>query len=177
MSAIEFKAQIETIGSWAIVKLPGPASATLPSRSQVMVNGTINGCKFLSPLEPDGVGGHWLSIDKNMQKSARIQAGDAVTLTIEPTKIWPEPIVPPELMRALRADAPALATWKATTPMARHEWLRWINSTAQADTRQRRIEVSCSKLAAGERRPCCFNRSMCCVPDVSKNGVLLTPRE
>jgi hypothetical protein len=27
------------------------------------------------------------------------------------------------------------------------------------------------------RRPCCFNRGMCTEPYVSKNGVLLDPRE
>ena len=140
-----------------------------------MVKGTVNGATFQTPLEPDGAGGHWCGVDENLGQAIGAGAGDTVTVLLEPTKDWPEPTIPNDVQRALDANPKAYATWKATTPMARHEWLRWIGSTKQPETLQRRIEVSCSKLAAGERRPCCFNRNMCCVPDVSKNGVLLQP--
>jgi hypothetical protein len=42
------------------VNLPKRASAKLPSRGQVSVEGTINGAAFAATLEPDGKGGHWL---------------------------------------------------------------------------------------------------------------------
>jgi hypothetical protein len=138
-----------------------------------MVKGTIDDFWFQTALEPDGNGSHWLKINKDMQKSAKIDAGDTVTMAIESTKEWPEPDIPADLQSALDADPQVQPLWKRITPMARWEWIRWINSTSQHETRKRRIEVSCSKLMAGERRPCCFNRNMCCVPEVSKNGVLL----
>ena len=65
--------------------------------------------------------------------------------------------------------------WMDITPMARWDWIRWIRSTKQVETRRRRIEVACSKLKKGERRPCCFNRTVCTDPEVSNNGVLLKP--
>lgn len=175
MPVIYFKAAPYAVGSWIILRLPKDASAKLPSRGQVMVKGTINGSPFQTALEPDGDGSHWLHIDKNLQKTAKVDVGDAVTLAIEPTKDWPEPDIPTDLQVALKADAKVRARWTDITPMARWEWIRWINSTNQSETRKRRIEVSCSKLLAGERRPCCFNRNMCCVPQVSKSGVLLGP--
>jgi hypothetical protein len=175
MSTITFKAQPYTIGSWTVLKLPDEASLKLPSRGQVMVKGTINDFSFQTALEPDGNGGHWLNIDKDMQKAAKVTAGDTASLAIEATKDWPEPTIPADIKAALKANPQANATWNKATPMARWEWIRWINSTAQVETRQRRIEVSCSKLKAGSRRPCCFNRNMCCVPEVSKNGALLPP--
>lgn len=49
----------------------------------------------------------------------------------------------------------------------------FVRATKQPETRRRRIEVACSKLTAGTRRPCCFNRSACTVPEVSQNGVLI----
>ncbi len=67
--------------------------------------------------------------------------------------------------------------WMDITPMARWDWIRWIRATKQPETRKRRIEVACSKLKAGTRRPCCFNRNLCTEPSVSNNGVLLEPRE
>jgi hypothetical protein len=174
MSIIRFETKLFTIGSWTILKLPVDASAKLPSRGQVMVKGTLNGLQFQTALEPDGRGSHWFKISKDMQKTTRLGAGDTATLAIESTKVWPEPEVPVDLATVV-ADPQVQARWMHITPMARWEWIRWICSTKEAETRKRRIEVTRSKLMAGERRPCCFNRNVCCVPDVSKNGALLEP--
>jgi hypothetical protein len=177
MPAVEFKAPLFTISSWLILKLPKEASAQLPSRSQVMVAGTLNGIAFQAPLEPDGRGSHWLHVDEGLQKAAKLAAGDTVTATIEPVKEWPEPTVPPDVQAALDANPWVRKQWTDITPMSRWEWLRWINSTLNPETRRRRIEVSSSKLMHGSRRPCCFNRSLCCVPEVSKTGMLLEPTD
>lgn len=177
MSAIRFNAQSFTINSWLILKLPKEASVKLPSRGQVMVRGTINGVEFQTALEPDGNGSHWFRIDKNLEKLAKAGPGNLVELIIEATKEWPEPDIPADLAAALKAHARIRALWADITPMARWEWIRWIGATNNSETRERRIEVACSKLRAGMRRPCCFNRSMCCVPEVSKSGVLLDPTD
>ena len=170
---IDFEAKLTTINNWTIIVLPDDASKQLPSRGQVMVKGTINSLPFQSALEPDGNGGHWLNVDAETQKATGLHLGDTATLEIEATKDWPEPSIPTDVQTALDNDAGVQARWIDITPMARWEWLRWIGATNNTETRARRIEVSFSKLRAGERRPCCFNRSMCCVPEVSKNGVLL----
>jgi len=138
-----------------------------------MVEGTINGFRFQTALEPDGKGSHWFRFNKTMHEATGADAGDTVTLAIEPTKEWPEPKVPADLKNALAAAPKAHALWMDTTPNARWDWIRWIGSTKQPETRKRRIEVACSKLKAGERRPCCFNRNLCCEPYVSNNGVLI----
>jgi hypothetical protein len=98
-------------------------------------------------------------------------------MAVEPSKEWPEPKVPADLNKALAADPQANALWKNITPMARWDWLRWIRATNNEETRSRRIEVALSKLRAGERRPCCFNRNLCTEPEVSKNGVLIEPTQ
>ncbi len=140
-----------------------------------MVKGTINDAPLFTALEPDGKGSHWLAIDKNLSKAAKVKVGDTVTLEIESTKEWPEPQVPADLQKALATTPQAQASWLDTTPMARWDWIRWIRSTNQDKTRKKRIEVALSKLKAGMKRPCCFNRSMCTEPSVAKNGVLLEP--
>jgi len=142
-----------------------------------MVEGAIDGFPFQAALEPDGRFGHWLNIDKNMQKAAGVSDGKTAKLVIEPTKDWPEPKIPSDVQKGIVDNPETKNLWKRVTPMARWEWLRWISSTNNPGTRKKRIEVSCSKLLNGLRRPCCFNRSMCCVPDVSKNGVLLEPKD
>lgn len=141
-----------------------------------MVEGTMAGIRFQTPLEPDGNWSHWFRVDTSLGEVAHVSAGDTVTLTIKPLQAWPEPVVPADLKRALAAAAPKIRElWQQITPMARWEWIRWIRATNRQETRQRRIEVACSKLKAGERRPCCWNRNLCTEPYVSKNGVLLEP--
>lgn len=175
MSVIKFETTPFKINSWTIIKLPENASAKLPSRGMVLVEGTINGYKFKTPLEPDGKGSHWLKVDKFIQKGANITAGNIAELTIEPSREWPEPEVPVDINKALAADSKAHDIWLDVTPMARWDWIRWINSTGKQETRKHRIEVALSKLKNGTRRPCCFNRALCTVPEVSKSGVLLEP--
>jgi len=65
--------------------------------------------------------------------------------------------------------------WKDITPMARWEWVRWVNATRNTDTRRRRVEVSISKMQSGKRRPCCFNLAACTDPELSKSGKLVVP--
>ncbi|HYH75269.1 MAG TPA: YdeI/OmpD-associated family protein [Candidatus Saccharimonadales bacterium] len=173
MTAIHFEAQLVAINNWIILQVPKEASSQLPSRGQVMVKGMCNGVPLVTALEPDGEGSHWFRVDNDLQSTAKVGLGDTVTLAIEATSDWPEPDIPADVQAALDANPWVRKQWGVITPMARWEWLRWINSTAQPETRQRRIEVSCSKLMHGSRRPCCFNRNLCCVPDVSKNGRLL----
>ena len=102
-------------------------------------------------------------------------AGDAVSVVMAPSAQVPEPDVPPDLARALAADARARTLWLDITPLARWDWIRWIGSTRNADTRKIRIGKTLSKLRAGKRAACCFDRSRCTDPAVSRNGVLLDP--
>lgn len=177
MPKIIFETKLFTIGSWTILQLPKDASAQLPSRGQVMVEGTINGVRLQTPLEPDGKGSHWFRIDDKLSKAAVIATGDTVALELEPSKEWPEPDVPADIQKALAADSDAHALWEKVTPLARWEWIRWIRSTGREETRKKRIEVALSKMRRGERRPCCWNRNLSTEPSVSKNGALLEPAQ
>ena len=67
-----------------------------------------------------------------------------------------EPKVPPDLRKALAAAPSAAAAWKALTPIARRDFMSWIDSAKQPETRGRRIERACENVAAGKRRPCCY---------------------
>jgi hypothetical protein len=177
MAPIQCEAKLFNIGTWTLLRLPENASEQLPSRGMTMVEGTLNGVRFQAALEPDGKGSHWFRVDAALLDAAGAAAGATVRLALEPIKAWPEPEIPADLTSAL-TDSPELQhLWMDLTPMARWDWMRWIRATKNPETRQRRIEVACSKLKAGMRRPCCFNRNLCTEPVVSQNGVLLEPSE
>ena len=146
-------------GSWTFLVLPKAASAKLPSRGMTTVTGIINGFPFRATLEPDGQKGHWLKVSRTLRDAAGADAGDIVTLEIAPMGEEPEPRVPPDLRKAL-ADAPkARALWADITPVARRDWIHWIVSPKQPETRARRVVNACAMLAAGKRGVCCFDRS------------------
>jgi len=145
---------------WTFLKLPKPASAKLPSRGMNSVEGTFNGIAFHATLEPDGDGGHWLKVDRTLREATGAEPGDVASLEIAPTAEEPEPAAPADLQKALAAaDPKARAIWADITPMARRDWIQWIESAKQEKTRVKRIASGCDMLAKGKRRPCCFDRS------------------
>ena len=163
---IRFKAKLyrpvesEKGDSWTFLTLPKKASAKLPSRGMTAIEGTINGAPFQTTLEPDGQKSHWLKVDRKLSEAAGAHAGDVITLEISPAAEEPEPKVPADLRKALAVAAPrARALWLDITPNARRDWIHWIISAKQPETRARRIKNACSMLAAGKRRVCCFDRS------------------
>ena len=171
---IRFDATLYTIDKSTILRLPEKASEELRSRGQVAVRGTINGHEFQTVLEPDGDWGHWMRVDEELQQAAGMGAGDTATLEIQSTKDWPEPNVPQDFETALAAAPQKIQDlWNDITPMARWEWVRWVNATKNPDTRKRRVEVSISKMKSGKRRPCCFNLAACTDPELARNGRLL----
>jgi hypothetical protein len=178
VSTIRFEAPLYILKEWTILRLPEQESLRLPSRGQVAVKGTINGHEFQTVLEPDGYWGHWMRVSPELQKAVGISAGDTATLEIEPTKDWPEPEVPKDFAKALEtAPQKVKDKWKDITAMARWEWIRWVNSTGNMDTRSIRIEKSISKMNGSHRRPCCFNLAACTDPYLSKSGRLMEPTQ
>ena len=65
--------------------------------------------------------------------------------------------LPTDLRKALAASRVAKAQWSGLTPIARRDFISWIDSAKQPETRKRRIEKARSMLAAGKRRPCCYS--------------------
>ena len=64
--------------------------------------------------------------------------------------------LPADLRDAIGADAGAAATWRDITPLARNEWICWVESANREQTRRKRIEWGRESLSAGKRRPCCW---------------------
>ena len=67
------------------------------------------------------------------------------------------PRAPMDLRKALAATPMARAQWRELTPIARRDFISWIDSAKQPETRRHRIERACSMVAAGKRRPCCYS--------------------
>lgn len=64
--------------------------------------------------------------------------------------------IPAGLKKALAASPSIKTLWDDLTPVSRRDFIRWIASAKQQETRDRRVTIALSKLASGQRRPCCY---------------------
>lgn len=148
-----------TTETWCFLRLPQATSDALPSRGLVSVSGSLNGIAFSATLEPDGQGGHWLKVNNALMAQSGIAPGDVVQIELAPVEVEPEPVVPSGLSAALDHMPAAKDVWNSLTPVARRDWIHWMNSAKKEETRLKRMESACDMLAKGKRRPCCFDRS------------------
>jgi len=61
--------------------------------------------------------------------------------------------LPTDLRSALSRNATALDAWKDITPLARNEFICWVEDAKQATTRERRIRRTQEELENGRRVP------------------------
>lgn len=172
MTPLSFKAIPIEINAWTIIRLPADISSMLPSRGMVMVSAVINGLSVALPLEPDGMGSHWFSINDDLGDMLKLEQDQPVSVSISTMEDWIEPDVPEDLALELEQSG-MMHHWNRISTKARWEWIRWIRFTHNPETRKKRIKTASSMLHEGKRRPCCFDHSRCTVPEVSRSGQLL----
>ncbi|MBI5037895.1 MAG: YdeI/OmpD-associated family protein [Candidatus Kerfeldbacteria bacterium] len=64
--------------------------------------------------------------------------------------------MPPDLKKALLGDTKAMGLWESLTPLARNEWICWVEAVKTAETRQDHVRRTVTELKEGMRRPCCW---------------------
>lgn len=64
--------------------------------------------------------------------------------------------MPEDLRKALLSSASALAAWENITPLARNEWICWVEAVKRHETRDDHVKRVASELIEGKRRPCCW---------------------
>ena len=61
-----------------------------------------------------------------------------------------------DLEAELLSDKKALELWEDITPLARNEFICWVEEAKQEKTRVRRVTRTKEELLEGKRRPCCW---------------------
>lgn len=79
----------------------------------------------------------------HLMSTTQISAGVAHTL-------------PLDLKKWLVEKPRALIAWEDITPLARNEWICWIEDAKKPETRAHRITRTWIQLIEGKRRPCCW---------------------
>src|SRR5262245_25563194 len=64
--------------------------------------------------------------------------------------------LPADLRKRLISKPSALMAWEDITPIARNEWICWVESVKKEETRRDHVERTAAELVEGKRRPCCW---------------------
>ncbi|MCA9312932.1 YdeI/OmpD-associated family protein [Candidatus Nomurabacteria bacterium] len=64
--------------------------------------------------------------------------------------------LPKDLMIAIQANKQVTSLWEDITPLARNEFICWVENAKAVETRLKRIKRTCEELLEGKRRPCCW---------------------
>ncbi|QIE45353.1 YdeI/OmpD-associated family protein [Pseudohalocynthiibacter aestuariivivens] len=64
--------------------------------------------------------------------------------------------LPADLIGALTDTKETVDLWEGLTPIARNEFICWVEDAKQEKTRIRRIKRTVEELHEGKKRPCCW---------------------
>jgi len=139
---------------WVIARVPFDVQKIWKMRGRVKVCGDINGFAFRTTLFSDGKGGHFLLVNKKMQKGGGVVAGISAKFRLEPDTAVRELNVPPELKQFLAEDRTLRAWFGKLTFSFRKYFSTQITDVKNAETRLRRAERTAELMLAtmeGER--------------------------
>lgn len=61
-----------------------------------------------------------------------------------------------DLKKAILRDKNVLEKWESLTPLARNEWICWVEFVKSPEKRLEHIKRLVKELKEGKRRPCCW---------------------
>jgi len=64
--------------------------------------------------------------------------------------------LPADLIEALSKAKKVTDLWEMLTPIARNEFICWVEDAKQAKTRAKRVNRTVDELLEGQKRPCCW---------------------
>jgi uncharacterized protein YdeI (YjbR/CyaY-like superfamily) len=150
MAEKRFRAVIEPLRGglgWVVARLPFDVDGTWKKMVRLRVKVEVGGEVFRTSLFPDANrGGHFVLVNKKMQKAAGAKVGAMVDFTIAPDLEERTPTVPPELVKLLKTEKKLAKWYEGLSEPTRWEIAKWIDGVKSAEARQRRAEQIAERL-------------------------------
>lgn len=136
------------------MRVPPTVSARLGGRGQIRIAGEIRAptsisapFAFRTTLFPDGRGGHYMLVNRAMQKGAAVKVGNVAEIGLRADHERREIEMPREMELALREDR-QLMRWfnESITPSQRRDIAKSIGEPKSAATRTRMAERLAERL-------------------------------
>jgi uncharacterized protein YdeI (YjbR/CyaY-like superfamily) len=149
-AAKRFRAVLEPLRGglgWVIARLPFDVGAAWKTMVRLRVKVEVGGQVFRTSLFADAHrGGHFVLVNKKMQKAAGAEVGGMVDFTIAPDLEERTPPASPELAKLLKTEK-KLANWyQGLSEPIRWEIAKWIDGVKSTEARQRRAEQIAERL-------------------------------
>ncbi|MFD1700086.1 YdeI/OmpD-associated family protein [Halopseudomonas phragmitis] len=64
--------------------------------------------------------------------------------------------LPQDFVEALSKNKKIIELWESLTPIARNEFICWVEDAKQEKTRVKRIDRAIEELLEGKKQPCCW---------------------
>jgi uncharacterized protein YdeI (YjbR/CyaY-like superfamily) len=143
-AAKKFRAVLEPLGDelgWVVARVPFDVKTAWKTMVRLRVKLEVGGEFFRTSLFPDsGRGGHFVLVNKAMQKAAGAGPGAMVEFAIAPDLEERVPVIPVELAKVLKGEK-RLAKWfDALSEARRYEIGKWITGVKSTEARRRRSE-------------------------------------
>jgi uncharacterized protein YdeI (YjbR/CyaY-like superfamily) len=143
--AKRFRAVLEPLGGgglgWVIARVPFDVAKTWKKMVRLRIVVETGGQTFRTSLFPDATrGGHFVLVNKAMQKAAGVRVGGMIDLAVAPDLEEREAPVPPELKKILKQEKRLAKWYSELSENHRREIAKWIDGVKSADARQRRAE-------------------------------------
>lgn len=148
--AKRFRAVIEPLSGglgWVVARLPFDVDRTWKRMVRLRVKVEVGGEVFRTSLFPDAHGGgHFVLVNKKMQKAAGAKVGAMVDFAIAPDLDERTPPVLPELAKLLKTEKRLAKWYEGLSEPIRWEIAKWIDGVKSAEARQRRTEQIAERL-------------------------------
>jgi uncharacterized protein YdeI (YjbR/CyaY-like superfamily) len=152
-AAKRFRAVLEPLQAsnlgWVIARLPFDVEAAWTKMVRLRVKVEVGGEVFRTSLfafTDTQRGGHFVLVNKKMQKAAGAGLGAMVDFTIAPDLEERKPAVPPELAKLLKTQKRLAKWYEGLSESTRWEIGKWIDGVKGAEARQRRAEQIAERL-------------------------------
>jgi uncharacterized protein YdeI (YjbR/CyaY-like superfamily) len=132
--------------NWIIVKLPFDVAEAWKTRNRLHVKGTINGFAFRTSLFGSAHDGHFLLVNRQMQKGAGATVGSMAEVVIEPDLEERNSSIPPELAKLLKQHVALKKWYEQLSTSARDDIARGISSPRSPEARLRRAEQTAERM-------------------------------
>jgi uncharacterized protein YdeI (YjbR/CyaY-like superfamily) len=149
-AAKKFRAVLEPLPGalgWVIAWLPFDIETTWKKLVRLRVKVEVGGEVFRTSLFPGAQReGHFVLVNKKMQKAAGAKVGVMVDFAIQPDLDERTPTVPPELAKLLKSEKKLTKWYEGLSEPRRWEIAKWIDGVKSAEARQRRSEQIAERL-------------------------------
>ena len=149
-AAKRFRAVLEPLPGglgWVVAWLPFDVDAAWKKMVRLRVKLEIGGEVFRTSLFPGAErDGHFVVVNKKMQKAAAAGVGAMVDFTVAPDLEERKPTVPPELAKLLKTQKRLAKWYDGLSEPQRWEIAKWIDGVKSAEARQRRAEQIAERL-------------------------------